>query len=228
MSTLGIMKERIASELRRDDLSSASEFRVLSAVSDIHDAIHTAIGEYQKEHLYFKQSRGDVVFDTVANQPRYTSSDETNISRIIKIEYGFIEIGGMTFKLLPRRNDLMDVDVSGDNPHTSDPQFYSWYAETIILEPIPSTAGYECRFGCILKTTAPATDNEASNRWMIDGELLVRSRAKAELYRHVIKDYQKADQYQMAANDALATLREITENMIQPEVALVEVWDPYG
>lgn len=228
MSTLGIMKERIASELRRDDLSSASEFRVLSSVSDIHDAIHTAIGEYQKENLYFKQSRGDVVFDTVADQARYTSSDEANIARIIKIEYAFIDIAGFPFKLYPRRADWMDVDTSGDNPITSDPQFYSWYGEAIILEPVPSAAGYECRFGCILKTTAPATDNEASNRWMLDGELLIRSRAKAELYRHVIKDYQKADQYQMAANDALTTLRDITEQMTAPEVALVEVWDPYS
>jgi hypothetical protein len=227
MSTLGIMKERIASELRRDDLSSASEFRVLSSVSDIHDAIHTAIGEYQNEQLYFKQTRGDVSFNTVAAQARYTSSDDADIARIIKIEYGFVTVGGQPFKLYPRRADMMDIYTAGDNPHTGDPQFYSWYGEAIVLEPVPSDAR-AVRFGCILKTTAPASDGEASNRWMTDGELLIRCRAKAELYRHVIKDRDKYLDMMDAANDALGVLRERTDAMLAPETINVEAWDPYS
>ena len=139
MTSLGVMKERIASELRRDDLSSPSEFRVLAQVSDIHDAIHTAIAEYQNEELYFKQSRGDVLFNTVAAQPRYTSLDDADIARIIKIEYAFVVVGGQPFKMLPKRADNMDIYTAGDNPHTGDPQFYSYYGEAIVLEPVPDS-----------------------------------------------------------------------------------------
>jgi hypothetical protein len=227
MTTLGIMKERIANDLRRDDLSSATEFKTLTTTSDIHDAIHTAIGEYQNEQLYFKQSRGDVSFNTVVDQARYTSSDEADIARIIKIEYGFVTIGGAPFKLLPRRADLMDIYTAGDNPHKGDPQFYSYYGESIVLEAVPSTV-LPVRFGCILKTVAPASDVEASNRWMLDGELLIRCRAKAELYIHVIKNNEAAATMMGAAQSALDTLRERTETLLAPETIMVEAWDPYS
>lgn len=227
MSTLGIMKERIASELRRDDLSSASEFRALSQVSDIHDAIMTAIAEYDHEELYFKQNRGDVVFNTVASQDRYDADDDADIARIIKIEYGYAIIGGMSIKLYPRRADLMEGSNLGDGALLGQPAFYSWYGEQIIIEPIPNDA-FSLRFGCILKTTAPASDNEANNRWMTDGELLIRCRAKAELYAHVIKDTEKAAaQYELAAR-ALQRLRERTDQLLVPESMLVEAWDPYS
>lgn len=227
MATLGIMKERIAGELRRDDLSSATEFRVLSQVSDIHDAIHTAIGEYQHEKLYFMENRAEVVFNTVAAQSRYTSSDDADIARIRKIEYAYAIIGGMSVKLVPRRADLMEGSNLGDGALSGQPAFYSWFGEAIVLEPIPN-AVFSCRFGCFLKITAPATDNEASNRWMTDGELLIRCRAKAELYAHVIKDQAKAAGYYELAAGALKTLREVTNDMTSPEVVLVEPWCPYG
>jgi hypothetical protein len=62
---------------------------------------------------------------------------------------------------------------------------------------------------------------------MTDGELLIRCRAKAELYAHVIKDDAKAQSQYTLAAAALKTLHDKTADMISPEVALVEVWDPY-
>jgi hypothetical protein len=227
VSTLGIMKERIASELRRDDLSSATEFVTLNQVSDIHNAILTAIGEYQREKFYFSEDRGSVLFDTVAAQDIYTSVDEPDIARIVKIEWAYAIIGGTSIKLWPRRADLMEGSNTGDNALSGQPAFYSWYGESIRIEPIPNDV-FSLRFGCVLKTTAPASDSETGNRWMTDAELLIRSRAKAELYRHVIKDAQKADLFQAAANDALSTLRDITDSKTVPEIPLVEVWDPYA
>lgn len=227
MSTLGIMKERIASELRRDDLSSATEFRVLAQVSDIHDAIHTAISEYQHEQFYFNQSRGAVVFNTVAAQDIYTSADDADIARIIKIEYGFITISGMAFRLRPIQAADIEAANLGAAALSAQPAFYSWYAESIRLEPIPNDV-WSVRFGCMLKTTAPASDAEASNRWMTDAETLIRCRAKAEIYAHVIKEQPKAQIYYELAQNALKNLREKTESIIQPESALVEPWDPYS
>lgn len=227
MSTLGIMKERIASELRRDDLSSATEFRVLSSVSDIHDAIHTAITQYQDEPFYFNQDRASVVFNTVASQDRYTSSDDADIARIIKIHYAYINIGGFGYKLFVRRADLMEGSNMGSNALVSQPAFYSWFAESIVLEPIPDQV-YQLRFGCTLKTAAPTMDNEANNRWMTDAELLIRCRAKAELYAHVIKEPDKASLQMQMAQMAYERLHQKTADMTSPEVAMVEIWDPYS
>lgn len=226
MTTLGVMKERIASEFRRDDLSSATEFRVLSAVSDIHDAIHTAIGCYDHEPFYFNQSRDAVVFNTVALQDIYTSADEADIARIIKIEYGFITIGGTAQRLIPRFPDQMEASNLGTSALFGQPQFYSWYAESIRLEGIPNDA-FPVRFGCIMQLAAPATDNETGNRWMTDGERLIRCRAKAELYAHVIKEKDKAQTQFDLAKDAYDKLHEKTQSKIQPEVVVVQSWDPY-
>jgi hypothetical protein len=221
------MKERIASELRRDDLSSATEFRVLSQVSDIHDAIHTAIKEYEHEQLYFMQSRGDVVFNTVASQDIYTSSDEADIASITKIEFAYAIIGGMSIKLWPRRADLMEGSNTGGNALLGQPAFYSWYSEAIRVEPVPNDV-FSLRFGCFLKIAAPAADGTTGNRWMTDGELLIRCRAKAELYEHIIKDAAKADRQHGLAAAALKTLHDKTADLLNPEAIICEVWDPYG
>jgi hypothetical protein len=63
---------------------------------------------------------------------------------------------------------------------------------------------------------------------MTDGELLIRCRAKAELYTHVIQDPNKAAIQMAAAERALETLRERTEAMLAPESVNVEAWDPYS
>jgi hypothetical protein len=227
MSTLGIMKERIASEMRLDDLSSASEFRVLSTVSDIHDAIMSAIDAYADEKFYFSESRSSVSFNTVAAQDSYTSSDDADIARILKIQYAFVTIGGQPQKLLPRLPEEVEAGNLGSGSLIGTPQFYTWYAETIRLEPIPSDV-FPVRFGCILKTAAPASDAETGNRWMVDAERLIRCRAKAELYAHVIKDTAKATDMAVMAAEALQQLINKTNNMTQPESVLVEAWNPYA
>lgn len=226
MSTLGIMKERIAGELRRDDLSSANEFRVLAQVSDIHDAIMSAIDSYSHERFYFSQTRDNVAFNTVALQDIYTSADDADILKILKIEYGFATIGVLPYRLIPRLPEDTEAANLGSGSLVGQPQFYSWYGQSIRLEPIPNDV-YAIRFGCIVKIDAPATDEETGNKWMVDAERLIRCRAKAELYTHVIKDTEKANLFLQLAGEALQQLREKTEAMTQPEAAFVQAWDPY-
>jgi hypothetical protein len=121
----------------------------------------------------------------------------------------------------------MEGSNTGDGAQTGQPAFYAWQDESIRIEPVPNDA-FALRFGCFLKITAPASDSEAGNRWMTDGELLIRCRAKAELYAHVIKDDAKAQTQFTLAKAALATLRERTDDLFVPEIPLVEAWDPYA
>lgn len=227
MSTLGIMKERIADELRRDDLSTATEVRVLSAISGIEDQIRSAIRKYRSERFYFSESRSDVVFNTVAGQDRYTSSDLAAIGRISKIEYGFVTISGFAHRLVWRDPGDMEASNLGSSALTGQVSFYSLYQQAIIIEPIPSEV-WSLRFGCIMRAAAPATDNEASNPWMTDAEELIRCQAKGLLYAHVIMDQGKAQGFFDLAADARQTLIDETNSLTSPETAEVEPWDPYS
>ena len=226
MTTLGIMKERIASELRRDDLSSATEFRVLAAVSDIHDAIHTAIAEYQNEQFWFQQKRDILTFNTVAEQWQYTSADAAAIARVAKIEWVKITIATFVTSLIFRHAEGIENTNTGAGALSSQPRFYGWYADSLLIEPIPDAA-YAVRVGGMFNMTAPASDSEASNPWMVYAERLIRSRAKAELYEHVLRNDRLADRMRFQADDALRVLRTTTEQRLAPEMVLTEPYDPF-
>jgi hypothetical protein len=62
---------------------------------------------------------------------------------------------------------------------------------------------------------------------MVKAERLIRSRAKMELYTHVIKDMEKAQTMKAMAGEALKQLIERTQDMTQVGPMVVEAWDPY-
>ena len=215
MTTLAIMKARIAEELRRDDLTG-----------DIADAISSAIGAYQHRRFYFNESRA-IVFDTVANQDIYTSSDDADIANIVKFDYVFILIGGMPYELRQMKPADMESANLGTAFSVGQPGFFSFYNESIRLYPIPSESGWDVRIGAVVLIPEPASDAEASNAWMVKAERLIRCRAKMELYTHVIKDFEKASAMQSLAAEALKQLVERTQDMTQIGPMVVEAWDPY-
>jgi hypothetical protein len=59
---------------------------------------------------------------------------------------------------------------------------------------------------------APASDGEANNAWMTTAERLIRCRAKAELYAHVIKQSEKASEFFKLVEEALAELKLSVSN----------------
>lgn len=59
---------------------------------------------------------------------------------------------------------------------------------------------------------APATDGEANNAWMTTAERLIRCRAKAELYAHVIKDSDGAGEQFKLVEEALSELKLSVSN----------------
>ena len=83
------------------------------------------------------------------------------------------------------------------------------------------------RLLCVEKVAAPATGDEASNRWMTDAARLIRCQAKGHLYAHVIKDTAKASAQFTLANDALDRLIEKTADMTKTGDYIVEAWDPF-
>lgn len=183
MTTLATMKARIASELARTDLGT-----------QIADAINTAIATYQTERFRFSDVIPSTVptFPTVNGRFIYTAVDNANIGSMFKVDYLLAEIGGSLSRLtyLPP-GDIRQYNQLG-TMH-GQPMWWSYEGNQILLGPTPD-AVYTITMGLFRSVPAPALDSEPDNPWMLDGEELIRSRAKYEIALHVTrnKDMQAA------------------------------------
>lgn len=182
MTTLAIMKARIASEIARGNLTN-----------QIADAITTAISVYQKERFRFNESLplADVTFTTVAGQPYYsgaapTITPVTQLPTLQKIDYLNILIGNTVQPLTRMQPEEIRL-LNFANTQQGQPLSWALEGETVMLYPTPS-AGWQITVGAFFQYPAPATDGELGNRWMTDGELLIRSRAKYEIALHVTRN----------------------------------------
>jgi len=194
MTTFGVMQDRIADELNRTDLTTQIQY-----------AIKTAIKVYDKQRFWFNESRS-FTFSTVAAQEFYTSSDNADIPNLLAIDSVQIAITS-TDKYLLQRVPYEQIEAISANG-TSDegqPTWFCYYNKQIRLYPIPD-ATYTIRVSghWALSDLSATTD---TNNWMTDGEILIRSRAKRELYTHVIRDVDGAAAMAQAEGAELKELR---------------------
>lgn len=174
---LASMKSRIASELARSDLTT----QIASAISD-------AIAIYQKERFRFSDSdpSSPPTFNTVLDQWVYTSSDNANIGTFLSIDYVLAQIGSylQPLTILPPERIRMYNQLGYMH---GQPIWYSVEDSKLLLAPVPDQA-YPITLGLFRSIAAPASDDEADNPWMTDGERLIRSRAKYEIALHVTRN----------------------------------------
>lgn len=201
MSTLAIMKARVADELARDDLTSQISY----AISD-------AITAYSDERWFFSETR-DLALTTVASQEFYDSDDLAAIATLTKIDYLTVYVGNQPFQLLPMKSFEIEWAVQ-NGTSTGQPSWYAYYNRQFRFYPIPDAA-YTVRIAGSTVVAAPATDAEADNAWMTHAERLIRSRAKMELALHVLKDTELAAVMQQAVTEAEDQLRGRTNTITQ-------------
>jgi hypothetical protein len=168
MTTLAVMKQRIADELARSDLTAMIAY----AISD-------AIKHYQSKRFFFNESR-DVTFDTVADQEFYDKYDHSSIPNLYAIDYAKVNVGDGYWDLERDTPGAMEVY----SPATGQPYSYTFYDQQLRLYPVPETA-YTILIAAHIKIDEPADDDVLNNAWMTNGERLIRSRAKVELARNV-------------------------------------------
>lgn len=201
MTTLAIMKARIADELARDDLTS----QIAYSITD-------AIAAYSDDRFLFNESRSNT-FSTVAAQEFYTPSDATFIGTINKIDYVTILAGDQPYQVLAARPvDMEHWSTNGTS--TGQPGHYAYYDKKIRLYPVPD-AIYTVRVAGVVDSPAPTTDDEGSNPWMTTAERLIRSRAKLELALHVLKDLELAATMERAVQEAYDQLKSRTAQITQ-------------
>ena len=201
MTTLAIMKTRIANELARDDLTS-----------EIGYAISDAIKAYEDERWFFSESR-DTTLTTVATQEFYDADDAAAFATLLKIDYVVVYIGDQPYTISPTRPVDIEHMVS-NGTSTGVPSWYCYYNQQMRFYPVPDAA-YTVRIAAAVKSAEPASDDEARNPWMTHAERLIRSRAKLELALHVLKDAEMAGTMSEAVTEAFEQLKERTGQITQ-------------
>lgn len=181
MTTLAIMKARIASEITRSDLTT----QIANAISD-------AIAVYQSERFRFSDSppNAPATFNTVVNQSVYTASDLAGIGTLFHIDGVYALIGSMQQPL--RREAPGDLFELNENTTGGPPTLYAYADNQLVLSPTPAGV-YVMTLDAFRAVAAPASEDEANNPWMVEGERLIRARAKYEIAVHVTRNKMMAD-----------------------------------
>lgn len=214
MTTLAIMKARIATELRRTNIST-----------QIADAINTSIEAYKSEPLWFTQ-KYNVDITLNSGQEFYTGTDNAWIERIQRLDFVHLLMGTQAYTLTLVSQEWLDIaSTSGSNG--GQPYRVGYFAETLRFFPVPNASGMSARLTGKFEIPAPAGDAEASNPWMTDAEELIRCRAKYELFQHVLYDAVKAAIFDPArvgspTDRALKQLRKRTAAKMH--TGRVEAW----
>jgi len=180
IGTQALLKARIALELSRPD--------ILSTDGRIADAITDAITMYQKQRFRFSDSNPASLptFNTQQGVFTYGFSTLAAIANSYYFAWLIYTQGPSNF-YVRRVTPLEIVMANQNNSVAGPPEAFAYEGETIMISPIPDQA-YGMSFDAHLLVAAPAADGTTGNRWMTDGEMLIRSRVKFEIATHVTRN----------------------------------------
>lgn len=181
--TFGDMQTRIADELKRQDLTTA-----------ITRAIVTAIGAHEVNKFHFNE--GTRTFNTVANQEYYDETGfdaSTTLDKVLEIDEMTVVTASGIYPLGPKPDDLIE-SWQRSPLFTGTPQYFSYYGQKIRLFPVPQQVWSvrvrgTYRLAPVLDISSAAT---ITNGWMTDGEAMVRSEAKGDIYLNQLKNLEMA------------------------------------
>lgn len=191
--TLGDLKDRIADELARSDLTS-----------QIALAITSTISRHQRRRFYFNTKTN--TFSTVGAQEYYSSSDLSDIPNILELDTATVTVD--SYKRPLRIVTFEAIDDVQDGTVTGDPDFVAVYKQQLRFYPIPN-AVRTVTLAYVYRLTALA-DNGDSNAWTTsaDAEELIRHGAKASIFMNLLYDAEKAAICQAQEERALGLLLE--------------------
>src|SRR3984893_1497178 len=138
---LAQMKQRIADELARGDLTS----QIAYAISD-------AISFYQNERFIFNESR-DITFPTVAGREFYGASDNPAIPLMWSLDYLILYLGGIPWPIKRRTPEYVEF-ANNNGLVTGQPYNFAWYNKQIRLGPVPDSV-YTIRVAGRITYAAP-------------------------------------------------------------------------
>ena len=194
MSTYGTMQTRIADELARSDLTS-----------QIKLAIQSAIAHYSGKRFWFNEA-----------QATASTSDGTEYYAVPNdfqsIDSLRITVNGTTYTLESQPWVWMD-EAQSNSAYKGQPIYYAIYAQQFRLYPIPD-AVYTLKLSYQKALGSLSADGD-TNAWMVEGERLIRMRAKWDLFSNVIRtEPDEEAKCKAAENDELAELQGRTVSQL--------------
>lgn len=197
MTTQAIMLTEMQADLQRT---------ATSAVTAMRNKIAAAIRFYQPHRFYFNESRTKT-FNTVSTTSKYSWT--TIGTEFYTIDGAFVTDSSNVLAL--RKSDYLEFETP--NTGNARPDAFAFIDGGLAFWPIPNDA-YSIRLTGHIKAAAPATDDEASNPWMVEAYDLIMSRAKAELYAHRWFNPTLAQVMQEAESLARSSLRSATTSKV--------------
>lgn len=201
MTTLTVLKARIADDLDRTDISS----QIASAITD-------AIEHYKNDRLFFNETRSST-FVTVAAQSRYTVADDTDIPLWFDLDAVFMTDSTREIDMAQYDPVQMEYLLGQTSPGSGLPYAYAYFDSSFWFYPVPDDV-YTVRPMGAIEKAAPASDGETGNVWMTEAFELIRCRAKVYLAAHVINDPNLAMIMTQAEQSALERLQRKTSKRI--------------
>ena len=194
MTTLATMRTRIAGELIRTDINS-----------EIDAAIKSAIALFEGQRYAFNEAR--LRLDTVASQELYTLPTDlrTVAGSALATGEDIIDIDSITLRWSSTGDPMEQVDnawmeVYNSTSSTGQPCYWSRWDATLRIGPIPDAVYSLYMFGTKKLSTLSADGD--SNAWMIQGERLIRAKAKALVARDVLKNSDEFGAAETAVREA--------------------------
>lgn len=192
MSTYGEMQTRIATEIVRDNISN-----------EIKSAIQSAIKFYENTRFWFNEVTATAL--TAVNQNRYPVP-----TNLIELDSLNITVNGNEYTL--ERRDWSYINSIQVSASTGIPTDYAIYRDELYLYPT-SDAVYTLTMAYVKSLPVLSNDSD-TNAWMTDAEILIRSKAKYNLYTNLIRDYEAASIMRGEEKEALINLLGLTARKI--------------
>lgn len=196
------MKARIATELRRSNLTA-----------EISSAVQDAIKFYQAKPLHFKtDSFNNAFISTIAGVFGYgvdlanaTQAFSDTLANIYEVEYQRDNTATLKYPLeritLERYREL-DVNAL----YVGWPTYFTVFKNELWVWPRPDNNTAFLRVIGMTGLTAPVSDSDTTV-WTTECETLVRCHAKGLLYEHVIRSPADADRMKGQEQIELQNLR---------------------
>ena len=203
MSTFGVMKARVAAEMKRGELTASA--------TAVQAAVLSAIEFFKRRRFYFNEFN-DALLTASASATYVTLSRLVSDSSIRPIIFDSIKavIGTRDYPLTAR--NWKEIDSIDAGQWYGYPEWYAIHAEKIRLYPPPNQA-YVLRISGVkdlIEVTAGAAAG-VTNAWTNDAEEMIRCKAKSTLFRDELRNMQMAGIFESEAERVYKELlKEVT------------------